>query len=223
MTALLIIDMQKISFTPETPRFDTKGVVNKINSLTDQFRKKGESVIFIQHDGTKDGFCKPNTIEWEILDEINVDKNDIIVSKIANDSFYQSMLKQILQQEKIDKLVITGCATDFCVDSMIKSALTNEYKVTVIADAHTTGDRPHLKAEKVIEHYNWMWDEMIPINENKIKAFIFKRTNSVHTVLPHNRDIVWRQVGNRLGVYPVLSFFWIPRMIRIPRINTSQM
>ena len=36
--ALLIIDMQKGSFVPETPRFDTKGVVNRINEMSAAFR-----------------------------------------------------------------------------------------------------------------------------------------------------------------------------------------
>jgi len=156
--------MQKISFTTETPRFDTEGVVKRINTLSNQFRKNDDLVIFIQHDGSKDGFCKPNTEEWEILSSLDILGNDIIVSKTANDSFYNSDLNKILQNNKIGKLVITGCATDFCVDATVKSALTNNYKVTVIADGHTTADRPHLKAEKLIEHYNWMWDEMIPVN-----------------------------------------------------------
>jgi len=173
MKALLIIDMQKISFTSETPRYDSEGVVHRINALSNEFRKNREPVIFIQHDGTKDGFCKPNTEEWEILDALELDDEDMIVSKVANDSFYKSELDSILKIKGIEELVITGCATDFCVDATIKSALTNNYKITVVKDAHTTGDRPHLKAEKVIEHYNWMWDEMIPIN-GKINVNSFK-------------------------------------------------
>ena len=173
MKALLIIDMQKISFTPETLRFDAEEVVKRINSLSGQFRKKEYPVVFIQHDGSKDGFCKPNTEEWEILDSLNIDENDIIVNKTANDSFYRSKLNNILKDKDVEELVITGCATDFCVDATLKSAVINEYKVTVIADCHTTGDRPHLRAEKVIEHYNWMWNEMIPVN-GKIKVIGFK-------------------------------------------------
>lgn len=29
-------------------------------------------------------------------------------------------------------------------------------------DGHTTEERPHLKAVQVIEHYNWVWKNMIP-------------------------------------------------------------
>ena len=37
--ALLVIDMQKGSFTSETPRFDTNGVVKRINELAEMFRE----------------------------------------------------------------------------------------------------------------------------------------------------------------------------------------
>ena len=38
-TALLIIDMQKGSFTEKTPRYDTAGVVDRINQLSQIFKK----------------------------------------------------------------------------------------------------------------------------------------------------------------------------------------
>lgn len=164
MKALLVIDMQKISFTPETPRYDEENVVSKINALSTKYRENKDLVIHIQHDGTKDGFCIPNTTEWEIIDSIQVEESDILVGKTANDCFYKSRLNEILKENNIEELVITGCATDFCVDSTIKSAFTHDYKITVISDAHTTADRPDLKAKQVIDHYNWIWKEMIPIN-----------------------------------------------------------
>lgn len=62
--ALLIIDMQKGSFTSKTPRFDTKGVVSRINMLAELFRASHSPVFFIQHDGTKMKEFIPNTVEW---------------------------------------------------------------------------------------------------------------------------------------------------------------
>lgn len=47
--------MQKGSFTPNTPRFDTEGVVNRMNELSDLFRKSELPVIYIQHDGSGTG------------------------------------------------------------------------------------------------------------------------------------------------------------------------
>ncbi len=164
MKALLIIDMQKISFTDKTPRWEADEVVNRINQLAGMFRKAQQPVVLIQHDGTKEGICLPDTPEWEFLDSLDQKENDLVVSKTANDSFYKSKLSELLEQLNVKELVITGCATDFCVDATVKSALGRDFNITVIDDAHTTADRPGLSARQVIDHYNRTWQEMIPTN-----------------------------------------------------------
>lgn len=162
MKALLIIDMQKVAFTANASRYKAKEVIDKINKLSNEFRSNGYLVIFIQHDGSKENFCFPNTEEWEILSELNVELSDYKISKTANDSFYQTDLEILLNRFKVEDIVVTGCATDFCVDATIKSALTKDYKITVLSDCHTVSDRPNLKAIDIINYYNWMWSEMIP-------------------------------------------------------------
>ncbi len=160
--ALLIIDMQKVSFTLKSPRFDTKGVVDRINTLATIFRNQNFPVIFIQYDGTGTGICEKETLEWQLLNELIVLETDHLIDKTANDVFYNSPLSKKLQSLAVDELVITGCATDFCVAATVQSALAKDFQVTVIADAHTTADRPHASAEQIIAHYNWVWNNMLP-------------------------------------------------------------
>ena len=169
MEVLLIIDMQKISFTPETLRHDTTGVVKRINMLSNHFRKKGQQVIIVQHDGSKHGFCKRGTEEWEILDEIEIHEEDVILPKTANDTFYKTELKAMLQKLAVDTVVVTGCATDFCVDATVKGALVSDFNVKVISDAHTTADRAQILAKDAIAYFNWLWSESIP-TKGKIKV-----------------------------------------------------
>ncbi|WP_321371379.1 cysteine hydrolase family protein [uncultured Draconibacterium sp.] len=171
--ALLVIDMQKGSFTAATPRFDTDGVVKRINELSAICREQNYPVVYIQHDGTGTGEFEKNTTEWENLDALIVKPTDIRIDKYANDVFYRSKLQKYLGELNVKELFITGCATDFCVESTVQSALTKDYTITVVADAHTTGDRPHLPAEKVIEHYNWVWQNMIP-TKGSIKVVAFE-------------------------------------------------
>ncbi|WP_433902756.1 cysteine hydrolase family protein [Sphingobacterium puteale] len=169
MKALLIIDMQLGSFRPYTLRHDTKGVIDRINELSQQFRKSGDPVIFIQHDGTKENCFLPGTEDWSLLPELIRGPEDIFLSKTANDSFYKTDLQTILQRRGVKELIVTGCATDFCVDATIKSALTRDYSITVVADGHTTADRPMIPARQVIQYFNWLWSEMTPI-EGGIKV-----------------------------------------------------
>jgi len=160
--ALLVIDMQKGSFTEATPRHNTEGVVQIINLLAAVFREQSWPVLFIQHDGSTMNEFVPFTTEWELLDELKIDNDDIRIDKYANDVFYRSELKKRLDLLAVNELVITGCATDFCVESTVQSAVSKNYNATVIEDGHTTGDRPGLRAHQVIDHYNWVWKNMIP-------------------------------------------------------------
>ncbi len=160
--ALLIIDMQKGSFTPDQVRWDAGGVVMRINAVADQFRKSGDLVIFVQHDGSRFGEFIPKNEDWEILDDLKISTSDLIVAKTANDSFYESKLDQILKEEGIDELWISGCATDYCVEATIQSALAKDYNVKVLRDCHTTKDKEYLTAEQIRAHYNFIWNDLIP-------------------------------------------------------------
>lgn len=161
-SALLIIDMQKGSFTEKTPRYDTDGVVGRINRLSSAFRKASLPVVVIQHDGTGTGEFEKHSISWQNLDALHIEASDIMIDKYVNDSFYQSDLDSKLKSLGVQHLVITGCATDFCVESTVQSALSKDYNITVIEDGHTTGERPQLTAKTVIDHYNWVWQNMMP-------------------------------------------------------------
>jgi nicotinamidase-related amidase len=161
MDALVIIDMQNGCFSL-TPRFDKNGIVQRINTLAEYFRRNGKPVIYVQHDGTKENYLFPHSHDWEILPELITNSHDIFVNKTANDAFYQSNLEQMLTGRHIDTLYITGCATDFCVNATIHSALVKDYNQIIIQDCHTTADRPLLTATQIIEFHNWVWGNLTP-------------------------------------------------------------
>ena len=160
MKALLIIDMQVGSFKPETPRFDAEEVVQRINALSTYFRRNGDKVIFMQHDGTKENAFLPGSPDWHIVPALIHQREDIVIGKTSNDAFYRTDLDHVLKKCGIRQLFITGCATDFCVDATVHAALSRDYHVVVVKDCHTTADRPHLNAEKVIQHHQWLWENM---------------------------------------------------------------
>ena len=171
--ALLIIDMQNGCFTPDAPKLDADGVLERINSLSTQFRAIDAPVILIQQDSSKWKRFVPNTPEWETIPELEVSPNDISINKTANDAFYRSTLHATLKKLKVKELYITRSATEFCVNATVLSALTKDYSVTVVKDGHTTGDKPHIDAKRIVEHYNWVWQHMIP-TKGSIKVLDFE-------------------------------------------------
>ncbi|MEW5826639.1 MAG: isochorismatase family protein [Candidatus Bipolaricaulota bacterium] len=157
-TALLVIDMQ-VGLFADGSRFDADGVVSRINALGRAVRAAGGLVVFIQHeDNGAYAFGSP---ERQLLSSLERLPEDAAVRKTACDSFYRSDLEKTLRGRGVRRLLVTGCATDFCVDTTLRSAASKDYEVVVVADGHTTADRPHLAAEKIIEHHNWMWERLI--------------------------------------------------------------
>lgn len=159
--ALIIIDMQLGSFSPETPRYDSDAVIARINALAAKCRAAKDKVIFVQHDGPEGDPHHPNAPGWHLLPELDRQQGDLIVRKTSCDSFLSTDLDQVLQSNSVERLVITGCATEFCVDTTVRSALAHGYQTTVAADAHTTAERPHLSAKDIIAHHNATWADFI--------------------------------------------------------------
>jgi len=159
MIAMLIIDMQVGLFEGMPPRHDAQGVVQRINEIARNVRAIGGIVIFIQHED--DGDLRRWTAGWEIHPSLEHGDMDRVVSKQACDAFYETELADILENQAVRQLIVTGCATDFCVDTTVRAAASRDYEVTVAADGHTTKDRPHLEAESIIRHHNWMWENLI--------------------------------------------------------------
>ena len=168
MFALLVIDMQIGCFSGLPPRWDVDGTVSRINQLARFVRTQG-SVIFVQHTDPREGLAKESG-PWHLLDSLEYAPEDTAVEKTACDAFLETGLESILKSQSATDLIITGCATDFCVDTPIRSACSRGFNVTVPNDAHTTRDRPHLDARKIIEHHNYMWSNLLLPGDAKVRV-----------------------------------------------------
>jgi nicotinamidase-related amidase len=160
-SALIIIDMQLGSFTPRSARYDSDGLIARINALAAKTRARGGLVVFIQHDGAEGDPHHPSAPGWQLLPELIVDPADKVVRKTSCDAFLGTDLDQVLREAHVRELIITGCATDFCVDTTVRSALARGYPTTVPSDGHTTADRSHLKATQIIAHHNAIWADFL--------------------------------------------------------------
>jgi nicotinamidase-related amidase len=156
MRTLLIIDMQN-AWIDEHPRFQIGAVTQKINRLSERFRQLSLPVIFIQH---QDGLVLPKAEPWQIHADLIQAETDHYSDKDACDSFADTNLKNLLDKLGSSSLTICGLATEFCVNTTVLASLSQGFNVTAISDAHTTADRPHLAAEAIIDHHNWVWTNM---------------------------------------------------------------
>lgn len=160
-TALLVIDMQAGLFFGPAKRHDAEGVVLRINALIRAVRALRGRVIFIQHDGPAGDVLEPGSPGWKLLSTLERETSDTVIRKEACDAFYRTDLPDILNSFGVERLIMTGCCTDFCVDTTIRSAASRNFQIIVAADGHTTADRPHLDAATIIKHHNYMWENLI--------------------------------------------------------------
>jgi nicotinamidase-related amidase len=159
--ALIIIDMQRGSFTEAAPKHDAAGLVGRLNRLARSVRQANGMVIFVQHDGPEGDPHHPDLPGWRLLPDLDDSVADAIVRKTACDAFLDTRLDAVLKAGAVERLIVTGCATDYCVDTTVRSALARGYPTIAPADGHTTADRPHLSAAKIIAHHNAIWADFI--------------------------------------------------------------
>ncbi len=157
MNALLVIDMQNAWLNGATQRHDKHGVIERINRVAREMRNRGEPIIFIYH---TDAEALTGSPAWQVDSALRIEADDQNSEKTACDAFAGTDLGEQLRAVGVDTLYLCGLATEFCVDTTLRAALSQGFNVVALADAHTTGDRPHLTAPQIIEHHNWTWTNL---------------------------------------------------------------
>ncbi|GAA0550825.1 nicotinamidase-related amidase [Rhizomicrobium palustre] len=160
MQALLIIDVQNAMFSGENGAGPLNGwaVVARIKNLIANARAAQVPVFYIQHDGgTGDEFDKHGP-GFAFVSDIAPEPGDSVTVKKRNSGFYDTDLDQKLKAAGVDSLVICGMQTEYCVDATVRSAFDRHYRVTVVADAHTTFDSQILPAATIIAHTQHIWN-----------------------------------------------------------------
>lgn len=151
-SALLIIDMQQGLFADRLPD-DYTAVLVRLQGLYEAAYQAKRPVIYVCHEA-------PNSVlayqspGWQLVDGLQFATDDLVVRKTTPDAFLRTDLHQLLQQHQITRLVIAGYASEFCVDTTVRSAAAHGYAVDLVADSHTTHDKPHLPAAQIRVHHN---------------------------------------------------------------------
>lgn len=151
--AVLVIDVQCALFDPEPRPYDVSHVLEKINCVTHWARKSAYPIIFVQHEKA-DSNIEYESSGWQLQSELVTQGNDIIVRKTTPDAFLRTDLDSVLKSNKVTQLIIMGYASEFCIDTTVRSAASLGYSVELIADAHTTHHKQHATGEVIRRHHN---------------------------------------------------------------------
>jgi nicotinamidase-related amidase len=150
-TALLVIDVQQLLTSGPEAAHDAERVVDRINTVARAAREAGAPVILIQHEDR--GPLAFGSAGWQLDPRLVVQPQDLPLRKTATDSFHKTDLQALLQARGIDRLVVCGLQSDFCVDTTTRRALALGYPVVLVADGHSTIDNAVLTAPQISAHH----------------------------------------------------------------------
>jgi len=77
---------------------------------------------------------KFNSWATEFYEQIDVNENDIILTKHRVNDFHATPLDLILKNNKIDSILVAGVATDLAVSNTVRDAHDRDYQVTILED-----------------------------------------------------------------------------------------
>jgi len=141
MTGLLVIDIQNFYEKKLVNFHETCENASKVINL---FRDKKLPVFYIQH--IKELPVINKVIPINKIKTLNIHKSvrpledEIIIQKYFINSFRETNLLELLNKNKIKKIVVCGMMTHMCVDAAVRALNDYGFEVEVIADACTTKD-----------------------------------------------------------------------------------
>lgn len=152
-TALIIIDVQNILV--ETG-FETEKLLEKIAYLQDRARSKNIEIIYVQHIENPEA---QTSDDWQLSALLNRKPDEKVFQKRYNSIFKETGLKEYLDQQGIQQLVLCGMQTEYCVDTSVKVGFEYGYKLIIPEGAVTTFDGEDIPAETLNEFYENIWEE----------------------------------------------------------------
>lgn len=151
--ALLIIDVQHALCHGQYAGFEADRVIARINGVSTRVRAAGGTVVVIQHESAGPPL-EHGSAGWQLAHGLVTAADDVFVRKRATDSFHETPLHALLQERDITHLIVCGLQSEFCVDTTTRRALALGYRVTLVADGHTTIDNGVLTAAQIAAHHN---------------------------------------------------------------------
>ena len=157
---LIIVDMQNHFFRAPDRRYNLENAIHNINQLIDDFNTRGLPVYHAI------SAYKADSSDWElktlasgqpeedlegsqlaeVLAEINVRSHHTILIKTRYSAFFKTDLAEQLQRQKIDRVVVAGAYTHYCVNATVFDAYCHDFVPCLITDAVIS----HRKSESAV-------------------------------------------------------------------------
>ena len=141
--ALIVVDIQNDYFAHgKWPLVGVDAAADNAVRLLEAFRAAGDSVVHIRHEFTSDDapFFTPGSEGAKLHPKVLNRADEPVVLKHFVNSFRETELKSILDEQGIKELVVVGSMSHMCIDGITRAAADFGYTVSVIHDACASRD-----------------------------------------------------------------------------------
>ena len=131
-------------------------VIGNVALAVGQARAQGVPVVWVQHE---DEGMPRDSAGWQWVPELAPREGDVRIFKRFASSFEDTPLEAELARLGATRLVLAGAQSNWCIRATSYGALDRGYDLTLVRDAHTTGDADLgdgrvIPAEHVVEDLN---------------------------------------------------------------------
>ncbi len=151
-SALVVLDMLVDHLAPggalEVPR--ARLIVPALRTRIAAARKEGIPIVYVVDEHPADD---PDLSMWgahniegtggnDVWPELGPELGDHIVKKPTYSAFFQSRLEDLLEELKVDSLILTGCLTEIGIKATATDALQRGFAIDVPPDAQAGAAEP---------------------------------------------------------------------------------
>ena len=144
-TALIVIDVQEsFRVRPNWRAVNHPDIADRVGRLVQAARSRGDLVVWVLHTepGTGNAF-DPATGHVRLIEGLEPREDEPVLRKTAHNAFTTTNLQQLLTQQGIREVVISGIRTEQCCETTARVASDLGYDVVFVSDATATTPLPH--------------------------------------------------------------------------------
>lgn len=141
--AILVIDLQNEYFSSgKLPLTGIEAAAGNAARVIAAARAGGDKVIHIRHEfpDPDTPFFSPGSDGVQIHPAVTPENDEPVIVKNYPNSYLNTQLKDMLDADDIEEVVVVGAMSHMCVEATSRAASDFGYKVTVVHDACATLD-----------------------------------------------------------------------------------
>lgn len=141
--AIVVVDIQNEYFPQgKLPLVGINEAAGNAALVIESARQKGHTIIHVRHEmlSADAPIFTPDTDGVKINETVKPVDNETVIVKHYPNSFRETPLKEMLDEEGIQDATIIGAMSHMCIDATVRAAVDFGYNVTTVQDACATMD-----------------------------------------------------------------------------------